>query len=465
MDKSTILVIDDEEIVRVSCIRILSPEGYAVETADSGPEAFRMLKKKTYDLVITDLKLPDIDGIEVLKRVKEEWPDTDVVIMTGYGTVKTAVRAIQIGAFEYIEKPFIPEELLAVVSKALIRKRLSHEQRPVHGEIPSHYELGNIVGASQALQKIFHLIARVAATGSTVLITGESGTGKELVAKAIHFNSPRKDQPFVVVDCTAIPSALIESELFGHAKGAFTGAYERKKGLLETANGGTLFFDEIGNIDVTVQAKLLRVLQEKEFRPIGEKKTVKVDIRFISATNKDLRAMTREGSFREDFFFRLNIFPIHIPPLRERREDIPALVSHFLERYSRELSKDVHHISAEAMRLLIGYDWPGNVRELENVIHRAIILCQDRKILPAHIEPTISTAGQHEVPHTLADLKKKKNALRRKSVEEIEKGFVTEALRRSNGNISKAAAEVGMQRTNFHALMRKYRISTKNTIH
>jgi DNA-binding NtrC family response regulator len=311
------------------------------------------------------------------------------------------------------------------------------------------------------MQKVFQLIAKVANTGSTVLITGESGTGKELVARAIHFNSPRKDQPFVIVDCTAIPETLIESELFGHAKGAFTGASEKKKGLLETANGGTIFFDEIGNLNLTVQAKLLRVLQEREFRPLGEEKIVHVDVRFISATNKDLKTMTREGTFREDFFYRLNIFPIHIAPLRDRREDIPHLAQHFLEKYRKELDKNVPHISAEAMKLLVFYDWPGNARQLENSIHRAVIMCQGRTIKPEHLS-SLEAPGREDVPKTVAELKERKKNLRLKSVEDIEKNFLIEALRRNNMNVSRASSDVGMQRTNFHALMKKYNITVKS---
>jgi DNA-binding NtrC family response regulator len=460
MGKPGILIIDDEEIVRSSCKRILQPAGYEVETVQSGKEGLAVLAHRPFDLVLTDLKMSDIDGIEVLINIKERWPETEVIIMTGYGTVKTAVKAMKIGVFDYIEKPFAPTDLLTLMSKALERKNLSFENLSRREIVPSHYELGNIVGVSQEMQKVFTVIAKVADTIITVLITGESGTGKELVAKAIHFNSPRKDQPFIVVDCTTIPETLIESELFGHAKGAFTGASEKKKGLLEMANGGTIFFDEIGNLDLSTQAKLLRVLQEREFRPLGEKKTVHADIRFISATNKDLKAMTIGGTFREDFFYRLNIFPIHIQPLRERREDIPHLAYHFLHKYSRELNKKVTHISAEAMKLLVLHDWPGNVRQLENIIQRAMILCQGKTLMPEHFA-SLEITPHEEVPKTVDELKEKKKDLRVRSVEEIEKSFLNEALRRNNGNISRAAADVGMQRTNFHALMRKYHITSK----
>ncbi len=461
MNKKKVLVIDDEDIVRTSCSRTLAPAGFEVRLARNGVEGLKILEEGPFDLVLTDLKMPDMDGIEVLVKIKENWPDVEVIIMTGYGTVKTAVKAMKMGVFDYIEKPFSPADLVALVRKAFERRKLPAADAVLREAVPSHYELSNIVGVSQEMQKVFQLIAKVAITGSTVLITGESGTGKELVARAIHFNSPRKDQPFVIVDCTAIPETLIESELFGHAKGAFTGASEKKKGLLETANGGTIFFDEIGNLNLAVQAKLLRVLQEREFRPLGEKKTVHVDVRFISATNKDLKVMTREGTFREDFFYRLNIFPIHIEPLRDRREDIPHLAQHFLEKYRKELDKNVPHISAEAMKLLVFHDWPGNARQLENTIHRAVIMCQGKTIKPEHLS-SLETSEREEVPKTVAELKERKKNLRLKSVEDIEKIFLIEALRRNNMNVSRASSDVGMQRTNFHALMKKYNITVKS---
>ena len=461
MGKGSILIIDDEEIIRESCRRVLEPAGYAVKTAKSGTEGLRAFEAEVFSLVLTDLKMPDMDGIEVLVKIRESRPDTDVIIMTGYGTVKTAVKAMKMGVFDYIEKPFSPDDLLNLVAKAFGRQKLPGEDVVTREIVPSHYELSNIVGVSQEMQRVFQLIAKVAHTGSTVLITGESGTGKELVARAIHYNSPRKDQQFVIVDCTAIPETLIESELFGHSKGAFTGAIEKKKGLLEMANGGTIFFDEIGNLNLAVQAKLLRVLQEREFRPLGEKKTVRVDVRFISATNKDLKAMTKGGLFREDFFYRLNIFPIHIDPLRERREDIPHLAQHFLKKYSEELRRNVTHISAEAMKMLVFYDWPGNARQLENTIHRAIIMCQGKTLKPEHLS-SLEVSLSEEVPKTIAELKAKKKNLRLKSVEDIEKNFLLEALKRNNMNVSRASSDVGMQRTNFHALMKKYNITAKS---
>jgi DNA-binding NtrC family response regulator len=458
MDKPKVLVIDDEEIVRISCLRALQPEGYDVSVVQCGAEGLRILEKENFDLALIDLKMPDMDGIEVLRKVKEEWPGTEVVIITGYGTVGSAVQSMKFGAFDYLEKPFTPDQLLLVVSRALEKKRFVFENLKFRQEATMLYRLENIVGTSKAMQKIFQLIATVSPTGTTVLLMGESGTGKELVARAIHYNSPRKEQPFVVVDCGTIPESLMESELFGYIKGAFTGAVASKKGLFELADGGTIFFDEIGNLSLSTQAKLLRVIQEKEFRPVGGTVPIKIDVRVIAATNKDLEAITKEGSFREDLFYRLNIFPIHLPPLRERKEDIPSLSYHFLQNYSEYLGKDVTHISAESMKVLITHAWPGNVRQLENAIHRAVLLCNGKTIRPDHLT-FLESKPLDDIPKTSEELKERKKDLRSKSIEEIEKAFIIEALKRNDWNITKAAAGVGMQRSNFHALLKKYDIS------
>lgn len=454
-----ILIVDDEDIVRKSCVRILSPRGYNLETAKNGSEAVKKLQNGSFDLVLADLVMPDITGIDLLKKIKEEWTETEVIIITGYGTVKTAVDALKYGAYDFIEKPFTPEALLNSVERCLEKKKLELENIRLRQEINALYSLDNIIGASKEMQKVFKLIATVAPTGSTVLITGESGTGKELVARAIHYNSARREQPFMVVDCGTIPENLMESELFGHTKGSFTGAVATEKGVLEAANRGTVFLDEISNLPLSMQVKLLRVLQEKEFRPVGSKKTVKIDIRFIAATNRDLSEMVKKGEFREDFFYRLNVFPVDIPPLRDRKEDIPALAYHFLHKYSKEVGRNVPHISAEAMRQLIANDWHGNIRELENVIHRAVIVCKGRTLKPEHIMIPLNREEEIETPKTLKELKLKKKDLRTKSIEDIEKSFLVAALKRNDWNITKAAAEVGMQRPNFHALLKKYNIS------
>ncbi len=455
-----ILIVDDEEIVRSSCLRILSSEPYMLDTAEDVGSALEKLQKTPFDLVLADLMMPGAGGMELLKKIKEEQAETDVIIITGYGTVKTAIEALQYGAYDFIEKPFTPEVLLNAVARCLEKKRLLLENMRLRREINALYSLDNIIGTSREMQKIFKLIATVAPAGSTVLITGESGTGKELVARAIHYNSARREQPFLVVDCGTIPENLIESELFGHSKGSFTGAVTTENGLLETANGGTLFLDEVGNLPLSMQTKLLRVLQEKELRAVGSRKVIRVDIRFIAATNRDLSEMVREGAFREDFFYRLNVFPVNVPPLRDRKEDIPALAYHFLHKYSKELGRNVPHIAAEAMRQLIMHDWPGNIRELENVIHRAVIVCEGNALKPEHImTPTEDNFG---TPKTLEELKKVKKDLRLKSVEDIEKNFLSAALQRNDWNITKAAREVGMQRSNFHGLLKKYNISKIN---
>jgi DNA-binding NtrC family response regulator len=367
------------------------------------------------------------------------------------------------GAFDYLPKPFDPDELKLVVERALERRRLLQENVQLKGEVSSKYRFENIIGASPAMQQVYRLIAQCAPTNSTVLITGESGTGKEQIARAIHYNSLRKDRPFVAVDCNSLTETLLESELFGHIKGAFTGAVASKKGMFEVARGGTLFLDEIGNISLSTQAKLLRVLQEREFRAVGDTRTQNADIRLITATNKDLKAMIAAGSFREDLFYRINIFPIHMPALRERRDDIPALAFHFLKLFRDELGKDVAEVSEDAMSALMHYDWPGNVRELENVVQRAMILASDKVVRCAHLGAIADGAWQAdlEVPRNADELKRIKKVAREKSVENIEKSFVLEALKRNDWNVTRSAGETGMQRANFQALMKKYDIRVR----
>ena len=339
------------------------------------------------------------------------------------------------------------------------REAFLEEKENLKSQLKGKYRVENIIGQSDSMQEVFEAVHRVAPSKANVLLRGESGTGKELVAKAIHYMSARAKGPFIKFNCASIPEGLLESELFGHEKGSFTGATAMRKGRFELANGGSIFLDEIGDLPLTLQPKILRVLQEKEFRPVGSKKTVKIDIRFIAATNRDLSEMVKEGKFREDFFYRLNVFPIDIPPLRYRKEDIPALAYHFLHKYSKEVGRDVPHISAEAMRQLIANDWPGNVRELENVIHRAVIVCEGRMLKPEHIIIPLNREEEIEIPKTLDELKLKKKDLRTRSIEDIEKSFLIAALKRNDWNITKAAAEVGMQRTNFHGLLKKYNIS------
>ena len=463
-----ILIADDEEIVIRSCLRILDGDDFQVEAVQDGREALRKIEENPYDVMILDIMMPNMDGLEVLRRVKETHPNVDVIMITGLSQIDTAVQAMKLGAFDYISKPFEPDELKLVVQRALERRRLLQENLTLKSELSSKYRFENIIGLSPQMQAVYRLIAQCAPTSSTVLITGESGTGKELIARAIHYNSLRKDKPFVAVDCNALSENLLESELFGHVKGAFTSAVVNKKGMFEVAGSGTLFLDEIGNISMSIQAKLLRVLQEREFRAVGDTRTLIANFRLVTATNKDLKAMVAAGTFRDDLYYRINIFPIHAPALRERKGDIPALAYHFLKVFSAELGKKITDISEGALSTLVNYGWPGNVRELENVMHRAAILTSDNVIRQAHLVNIVDSSQPQAdlaVPRTGDELKRVKKAAREKSVEEIEKQFVLEALKRNEWNVTKSAEDTGMQRPNFQALMKKYTIRVRDTEH
>ncbi len=461
MDPAKILVIDDEEIVCLSCQRILTEEGYEVQTRLSGPEGLKLLAEEPFDLVIVDLKMPGMDGIEVLQAIKRDYPQTPVIMITGYATVESAVEAMKSGAFDYLPKPFTPDEVAVVVKKALETRSMMLENIYLRGEIQAKYRFENIIGNSKKMQEIYRLIAKVAPTNSTVLITGESGTGKELIARAIHYNSSRKDRQFVPVDCAVLSEHLLESELFGHIKGSFTGAIVTKPGLFEVADGGSLFLDEIGNISLAMQSKLLRVIQEREFTPVGGTKLKKVDIRLIAATNQDLPEKIKEGTFREDLFYRLNIVPIQLPPLRERKEDIPLLALHFLKKYCQEMGKNPKALSPAALKLLSDYSWSGNVRELENSIERAVIMTDEEVLQPQHFPFPLRENAEGislNLPRTSEELKELKRHLRDKAVEEAERLFVLGALTRNDWNVTRSAKEVGMLRPNFQALMRKHNI-------
>ncbi len=464
--KARILVVDDEEIVIRSCLRILGGDGdCAVEAVQNGQEALGKIDEGQYDVLILDIMMPGMNGMEVLRRVKETNPDIDVIMVTGLSQIETAVRSMKLGAFDYLPKPFDPDELKRVVQRALERRQLLQENLELRSEVSSKYRFENIIGASAQMQNVYRLIAKCAPTNSTVLLSGESGTGKELIARAIHYNSLRKDKLFVAVDCNSLSENLLESEMFGHVKGSFTGAVANKKGLFETADGGTLFLDEIGNVSLATQAKLLRVIQEREFKAVGDTRTQSANFRLLTATNKDLKAMVADGRFREDLFYRINIFPIQIPPLRERRDDIAPLAFHFLKVFSIELGKKVTEFSEGAMSALAHHDWPGNVRELENAIHRAVILANDKVVRQAHLANIIDMIPRLEldVPRTSDELKRIKKVAREKSVENIERAFVLEALKRNAWNVTRSAEETGMQRANFQALMKKYDIRIRGT--
>jgi len=460
-----ILIVDDEEIVIRSCMRILASDELSLDSAHDGLEALKKIAESDYDMLIMDIKMPKMSGIEVLQRVKESHPDIDVIMITGLNEIETAVKAMKLGAFDYLPKPFDPEELETVVARAFERRRLLQKNVNLKSKVSASYSFENIIGVSAPMQQVFRLIARCAPTNSTVLIRGESGTGKELIARAINYNSLRKDRPFVTVDCASLNENLLESELFGHVKGSFTGAVSNKTGLLETANGGTLFLDEIGNISLSTQAKLLRFIEEKEFKAVGDTRTRTVDIRLITATNKDLQAMIGDGTFRDDLYYRINIFPIELPPLRERQDDIPVLAFHFLKKFGKEMDRTVKEFSAGAMNLLTNHEWPGNVRELENVIHRAVILASDEVIRQGHLVNIIDMQPSIEldVPRTSEELKNFKKIARQRSVENVEKLFVLGALKRNAFSVTRSAEDTGMQRSNFQALMKKYDIHIRDT--
>jgi len=462
MSEKRILVIDDEEYICQSCRELLGEEGYEVKTSLHPLEGLKQLQEDSFDLLLLDLKMPERDGIQVLQEVKRDYPHLMVIIITGYATVDTAVASMKMGAFDYVSKPFTPDELLMAVEKAFEHQRLLSENRYLREELTKKYEFENLVGESEAIKNTCELIRRVAPTEATVLIHGESGTGKELVARAIHRNSPRRDKNFVVVDCAALAASVIESELFGYAKGAFTGATESKPGLLEVAEGGTIFLDEIANIHLDIQAKLLRVLQEQEFKRVGEAKSRKMNIRFVAATNRDLEKLMKEKLFREDLFYRLDVFRISLPPLRERKEDIPLLASYFLNLFSKSMHKEVKGFSTEALLLLKEYHWPGNVRELRNLVERLIIMNDETIASSTQVSYAlgdkigkVTTA----IPRTAEELKKIRREITQKILNEIENSFVIEALKRNNWNVTRAAEEVGLLRPNFHALMRKHNIT------
>ena len=464
--KARILVVDDEEIVIRSCLRILGDDGdKEVEAVQDGLEALRKIDESHFDVLILDIMMPKMDGLEVLRRVKETHPDIDVIMVTGLSQIETAVKSMKLGAFDYLPKPFDPDELKLVVKRALERRQLLQENIDLRSEVSSKYRFENIIGSSPQMQSVYRLVAKCAPTNSTVMLTGESGTGKELIARAIHYNSLRKDKPFVAVDCNSLSENLLESEMFGHVKGSFTGAVVNKKGMFEVADSGTLFLDEVGNISLSTQAKLLRVVQEREFKAVGDTRTRSANFRLLTASNKDLKAMVADGSFREDLFYRINIFPIQVPPLRDRPDDIPPLAFHFLKVFSEELGKKVTEFSEGAMSALAHHDWPGNVRELENTIHRAVILATDKVVRQAHLANIIESLPKLDVdvPKTSDELKRIKKVTREKSVESIEKLFVLEALKRNAWNVTRSAEETGMQRANFQALMKKYDIRIRGT--
>ena len=452
MLKEKILVADDEKSMREFLEIMLKKEDYRVSLASNGEEVLKLLERDIIDLILLDIRMPKMDGITALKKIKALSPETIVIMITAYASADTAIKAMKEGAYDYITKPFKIEEIKLIISNALERKNLQKENVLLKQVVRDRYHFDNIIGQSPKMMALYDLLEKAGPTKTNILITGESGTGKELVAKALHYNSPRKDRPFVTLNCGAIPETLIESELFGHMKGAFTDAIATKKGLFEVADEGTLFLDEISELPLLMQVKLLRVLQDREFKRVGGTEDIRVDVRIIAATNKDLEEGVREKRFREDLFYRLNVIQIKLPPLREKREDIPVLAAHFLKKFSQELNKSLSRISPEALQILLDYDYPGNVRELQNIIERAVALESTEELTPQNLRSYLDEHLQLkkgifdlDIPSEGLDLEK--------LVEEIERTLLVKALNKTNG-IKKRAAE--LLRINFRSM--RYRL-------
>jgi two-component system, NtrC family, response regulator PilR len=453
-----ILVVDDEQSLREVLSIMLKRTGYAVTSVADGEEAIELLNRDIFDLVITDLRMPKIDGLEVLRAAKSASPETVVLIITAFASADSAVEAMKQGAYDYLTKPFQVDEVQLIIRNALEKRRLTTENILLKREMASQSSFAQLVGQSDAMQKVFDIVRKVADSKSNVLICGESGTGKELVARAIHYNSSRNPMPFVAVNCSAVPETLLESELFGHMKGSFTGAISNKAGLFEVANGGTIFLDEIGDTTPTIQVKLLRVIQEREFRRVGGNQDVKVDVRIVAATNKDLEKAVADGSFREDLYYRLDVIPIRLPPLRMRSGDIPLLVNHFLERFSKESGKPQPVLNSEAMHVLLGHEWRGNVRELENLIERVVAFSTGGTVTDADVQGwlhrSVVPQPQQGAPLELTDDGVDLEGL----VNGIEKELLLKALERSKWVKKKAARLLRLNTRSFRYRLEKYAI-------
>ena len=459
-----ILVVDDEAAIRKALERFLTGLSYDVSTASNGEEAIKIAKADVIDLALIDLVMPKMDGIELIGHLKRMQPEIVTIVLTGFGTITSAVEAMKVGAYHYLTKPFELDDIASLVLTALEHSKLKEENRLLKGMLREKYRFENIIGTSDEMIAVFDMIERVASTDSTVLITGESGTGKELVARAIHYNSPRRERTMVTVNCAAIPEELLESELFGHVRGAFTGAVATRAGRFDAADGGTLFLDEIGDMTLKLQVKVLRVLQEQSFEPIGSTTTREVDVRIIAATNQNLEEAVARGRFREDLYYRLNVIPIRLPPLRERPDDIPMLVEAFLKKHSAEASLPMSVIDPQAMEAMTRYAWPGNVRELQNVIERMVVFKKGKRIVREDLPPDI---GQ-QVPHKESDAGEGKDTRLpeegisfKKAVAEFETNLILRALARSVGNKNKAAGFLKLNRTTLVEKMKKRKIHFK----
>jgi two-component system response regulator PilR (NtrC family) len=454
-----VLVVDDEKSMRDLLAITLEKEGYDVTLADGGEAAVEAIRRDAFDAILTDLRMPKVDGLQVLRSAKDLSPETTVIVITAVASTETAVEAMKLGAYDYVTKPFKLDEVKLIVKNALERKRLRDENLYLRKQLETQYRFENIIGKSPRIVEVFDTIRKIADSTSTVMVTGESGTGKELVARAIHFNSHRRDKPFLSVNCGAIPEGLMESELFGHVKGAFTGAVSNKVGLFSAAEGGTLFLDEITEIPALLQVKLLRAIQEREIRRVGDTKDVKIDVRLIAASNRDLEAAVSDGTMREDLFYRLNVIPIRLPPLRERREDIPLLVAHFLQKLGKELGKEVRGVTADALAVLERYHWPGNIRELENVVERAIVLGAGEVLgadsLPESVRRERPLRGMDvDLPEEGMDLEA--------TLDGLERRYLQRALERTQGVQTKAAELLKMTFRQFRYKFQKHNLARRS---
>jgi DNA-binding NtrC family response regulator len=450
MNSANILVVEDEELMRSILRQLLETEGYRVLTADSAETALEIFSTEEIDLILTDIKMPGMDGLEMLDQIKIVDEEAIVIIMTAYSSVDSAIAALRKGAYDYITKPFVNEDLLQTIRNAIRTRQLFRENRNLRRELDQHYSFNELIGTSSALQSVFRLIEKVSVTNVNILIQGESGTGKELVARAIHHHSPRASKPFVAINCGALPETLLESELFGHTKGAFTDAKTDKKGLFRSVEGGTLFLDEIGEIPVSLQVKLLRALQEHEVTPVGSSLPVKFDARIIAATNRILEEEVAKGNFREDLFYRLNVLELYLPPLRERREDIPLLAKHFAQKIAREQKAAEKPISKEAMNALVNYNWQGNIRELQNALERAFILSGEDEIEPESLPPRI----RQNVEGNAFGMRDPEGL--RPTLEEVERRYVLETLKTVNQDKTLAANILGIDLSTLYRKLKRY---------
>ena len=448
-----ILIAEDDRNTLSGLVEILQEEGYEVTGVDSGTKALRALERSRFDILLTDLKMPDVDGMELYENSRSLSPEMKTIVMTAFSSVKDAVEAMKRGVYEYLTKPLNLDELFVVLRKAAEEQELRRENEDLKDRLQKNYRQGGLIGQSPAMQQVFKTITKVAKSQATVLIRGESGTGKELVGRAIHYNSPRASKPLVEISCSSFPETLLESELFGYEKGAFTGANNRKQGRVEMADGGTIFLDEIGDISAGVQIKLLRLLQEREFTRLGSTESIHVDVRVITATNRNLEQAILDNQFREDLYYRLNVIPIFLPPLRERTEDIPRLIDHFIKRYSAENNKIITGMSEEALAMCMSYGWPGNVRELENAIENAIVLGEGEVILPEHLPFTVT---MRHGPYLPVNSFIHSGQTYREKMESAEKLVLEDAIRRANGNKSEAAKRLGISLRTMRYKINKY---------